>query len=312
MANATQSDETARKLKRDLQSAQQQLAAAQAAAEALNAEEANSLESDESYNNFTRRQKLAAREVERLEKVVREIEAAIDDDLAARELAAFEERYAAVKARNLEAVERLVAFRDEVAPEILKLVADLAQDQEDVDDVNRFVPWQRQLRPADSTVRDRPSQEEEVISSEVIELWCNDMGRPLPEQQQSFVVVDEDGNGCNGSIAANFGKKGIPCHLRKFRRTVKASFRPASDALPLWRSLVLPRLDRIDVPLCDLRRAVAPWQALQLLAQERREPPRDTTIEMIPLGQDGNPLRPTQTYPTIAEEEAIRSDAIDW
>src|SRR6185295_7999110 len=124
-----------------------------------------------------------------------------------------------------------------------------------------------------------------------------------------FVVVDEHGN---GTIAANFGKQGIPCHLRKFRRIVKALLKPASDAIPLWRSLVLPRLDRIDMPLCDLRRAVVPWQALELLAQERREPPRYTTIEIIPLDRDGNPIRPTGAYPTIEQEEAMRSDAVDW
>lgn len=310
MAIAKQaSDDTTRKLKLELQSAKEQLAAAEAAVEALKAEEASSLDSDESFNSFTRRQKLAAREVERLTKVVRDIEVAVDDDLAARELAAFEERYAAVRARNLELIERLIVFRDEVAPEILRLVADLARDQEDVDDVNRLVPRNRRIRDADGAVRDRPSEEAEEISSEDIELWCFSTGQALPEQQQRYVVVDEHGN---GTIAASFGKKGTPCHRRKFRRIVKVSFRPASDALPLWRSLVLPRLDRIDIPLCDLRRAVAPWQALQLLAQERREPPRDTTVEMIPLDRDGNPIRSTLTYPTIEQEEAIRSDAIDW
>lgn len=309
MPNAKQTDETARNLKRELQEAKQQLAAAQAAAEALSSEEEAALLSDDAYSSYARRKKVAGREIERLGKVVRDIEAAIDDDLAARELAAFEERYAAVKARNVELIDRLVKFRDEVAPALIQLVADLARDQEDVDDVNRFVPWQRQIQPADGAVRNRPSQQAEVISSEIIELWCNKLGQPLPEQQQPFVVVDEHGN---GTIAANFGKKGIPCQLRKFRRTVKASFKPASDAVPLWRSLVLPRLDRIDAPLCDLRRAVVPWQALQLLAQERREPPRDKTVEMIPLDQNGNPIRPTDTFPTITEEEAIRPDAIDW
>jgi hypothetical protein len=297
-----------RDLKAELTAARQQLAAAEAAAEALKGEEATSLESDESFNSFTRRQKLAAREVERLTKVVRDIEVAIDDELAQRELAVFEARYAAVKARNHELIHRLVAFRDEVAPALLKLVADLARDQEDVDDVNRFVSWERIIRDADGAVRDRPSQQEEVISTEVIELWCI-QGRPLPEAQQSYVVVDEHGN---GSIAANFGRKGIPCHLRKFRRVVKVLFRPASDAVPLWRSLVLPRLDRIDAPICDLRRAVVPWQALQLLAQERREPPRDTAIEMIPLDHDGNPIKSPSTYPTIEQEAERRSDAIDW
>lgn len=298
-----------RDLNAELAAAREQLAAAEAAAEALKAEEATSLDSDESFNSFTRRQKLADREVERIAKVVRDIEVAVDDDLAARELAAFEERYVGVKARNLELIERLIVFRDEVAPEILRLVADLARDQEDVDEVNRLVPWGRRIRDADGAVRDRPSEEAEEISSEIIELWCFSTGHPLPEQQQLYVVVDERGN---GTIAANFGRNGIPCHRRKFRRVVKASFRPASDALPLWRSLVLPRLDRIDMPLCDLRRVVAPWQALQHLAQERREPPRDTTIEMIPLDRDGNPIGTTLTYPTIEEEEAIRSDAIDW
>lgn len=309
MPNAKQTDETAaRNLKRELQEAKQQLAAAQAAAEALSSEEEAALVDDIAYASYQRRRKLAARAVERLAKIVRDIEVAIDGELAARELAAFEERYAAVKARNLALVDRLVKFRDEVAPEILKLVADLARDQEDVDDVNRFVARERMLRDADGAVRDRPSEEAEVISEEVIELWCNRQGQPFPEQQQPFVVVDEHGN---GTIAANFGKKGIPCQLRKFRRVVKASFKPASDAPPLWRSLVLPRLDRIDAPLCDLRRAVVPWQALQLLAQERREPPRDTTVEIIPVDRDGNPIRPTDTFPTIEEEEAIRS-AIDW
>ncbi len=91
----------ARDLKAELAAAERQLAAAQAAAEALVGEEKAALASDELYASLERRKKLAAREIARLEQVERDIEVAIDDELAARELAEFERQCAAVNERNL-------------------------------------------------------------------------------------------------------------------------------------------------------------------------------------------------------------------
>ncbi len=106
-----------RDLAAELRDAKQQLSAAQAVAETVASEEDAALdEGDDAFARFERRRKLADRDVSRLAKAVSDLEVAIDDKLAARELAAFEERYAGVLVRNLALRDRLVRFREEMVP----------------------------------------------------------------------------------------------------------------------------------------------------------------------------------------------------
>ena len=60
-------------------------------------------------------------------------------------------RYNGVKARNEALQARVSEFREKIAPVLLQLVHDLAQDEVEVEAINRRVPWGERLRSADTT-----------------------------------------------------------------------------------------------------------------------------------------------------------------
>ncbi len=140
-------------------STQREFEAARDAAEAIANQENESLVSDEAFMSWTRRKKLADLELTRLEGEL----AAVADEIQAEEgrqqRDALLKRYNGIKARNEALQARVSEFREKVAPALLQLIHDLAQDEIEVDAINRRVPWGERLRSADATVRCCPSEQ---------------------------------------------------------------------------------------------------------------------------------------------------------
>lgn len=282
MARASIKD---RDLEAELAAARRDAEQARTVADRVVNEESEHLDSDDTYAGFLRRKAMAAREATRLDQLVTSLETELENDQARRELAAFERKYEASKARNLALRDRVVAARETIVPQLLTLLADLAQDAIDVESINRIAPPGYALYPADATVRDRPSAPETVLRDEMVALWCDDRGNVLLSQES--VAVGADGA---GSISADFGRRRIPCSQRKFRRIEKLTWRPASTSIPLWKSMVLPRFDRLDAPLFDGTKVFSAQQALQVLSAERCEHPRNSVVELRPLDVNGNEI----------------------
>lgn len=308
MTAAAKATVEARDLKAELKAAKAALAAAEAAAEVLAGEEETALASDEAWSSLERRKRLADREIDRRRQTISALEIAVDDALAARELAEFERIYAAVKGRNLDLRERFAVFRQQVLPEILRLVVDLAKDEDDVRYVNQRVTRDRVIRGVDFEMRSRPAINQEVLNSQVVELWTINDGQILQNQK----VVQFDDNGQAYALAPNRSK--YWCQRRMFRRVERSYFRPAKDAPPLWKSLEIPSLDQGGQPVYSGKAAMSSRQAIALLeaAVEQLRAPFEppyvaTSIAYEPLDQPIGAFTKSDVSsspPLIVEEKA--------
>ena len=146
---------------------EQEFETARDLAETLANQENEALIDDETYVSWTRRKKLAEREVVRLETAIAAVADEIEAENGRQERDALQKRYAAVKMRNEEVQARLRKYGTEGVAELLTLLRDLAQDELDVGGINGQVPYDEQLRSADRAVRCTPS----VPATEEILYW---------------------------------------------------------------------------------------------------------------------------------------------
>jgi hypothetical protein len=146
------------------ESTRREFEAARDAAEAIANQENQALASDEAFMSWTRRKKLADLELARLEDELASVADEIQAEEGRQQRDALLKRYNTVKARNEALQVRVSEFRETIAPVLLQLIHDLAQDEVEVEAINRRVPWGERLRPADATVRCCPSEQKSEIN----------------------------------------------------------------------------------------------------------------------------------------------------
>jgi hypothetical protein len=141
------------------ESTQREFEAARDAAERIANEENEALVSDDSYSSWLRRKKLADLDLARLKGELASVADEIQAEEGRQQRDALLKRYNTVKARNEALQARVSEFRETMAPVLLQLIHDLAQDEVEVEAINRRVPWGERLRSADATVRCCPSEQ---------------------------------------------------------------------------------------------------------------------------------------------------------
>lgn len=140
------------------ESTQREFEAARDAAETIANQENQALASDNDYASWLRRKKLADLDFARLEGELASVADEIQAEEGRQQRDALLKRYNGVKARNEALQARVSEFREKIAPVLLQLVHDLAQDEVEVEAINRRVPWGERLRSADATARCCPSE----------------------------------------------------------------------------------------------------------------------------------------------------------
>jgi hypothetical protein len=161
---------------------------------------------DETYIRWIRAKKLAEREAARLEAALATVADEIEAEAGRRERDELLKQYNHVKSRNRELQARLAIFQTDVLPEILRLLRDLAQDELDVENINRRVPGEQHLRAADHVVRCIPSVQATEMrffrSAEDIPLLRETIVLPRFDQNGGAFGVLYDGRRVGGAYAA--------------------------------------------------------------------------------------------------------------
>lgn len=253
------------------------LAVARGQVEVLAGQEAVSLESDEAYGAWSRKKRLAEKEVGRLVALVANVEADIEAERANATRAAYEGRYNAAAARNREVVD---LYRTEL-PKAWAIIANLLEKaalaQMETEAVIKEMPADYTPRTwigdPDRSVRCRPPVEEEIVRERIIELW----------------VDPKTGN----TFADQSAPPSVTSIKKQFREVTYRPFRPAGDVAPFYRDLKFPRLDATgSTSLFDGGRLRGPYDVIEALRKSRQRSKSDvpyfTKIE--PLTQDEKPL----------------------
>lgn len=267
------------KLADQLKVVQAQFEAARDAAETIANQEAEALASDESWMQWTRRKKLADMDVARLEGEIARLVVAIEDETAAKAHEANMIAYRQAKARYDELKAGVIRLRDEIWPEIRDLLIGLAEFEAERDQINRL-PNVPGIGSPDKNIRDISSKQQETIEDIVVDVWC------YPGTYNQY--GDQDAVQLDGTVGTHGGRKAFRLQRRQMRRITSYAFQPAIDAQPLWRSLVMPRL---DYPYGDYdhqfdgRHVYMPSDALAQLRFDRRPQPRNVEVIFKPADQ---------------------------
>jgi hypothetical protein len=254
--------------------------------EALAGQEAVSLESDEAYGAWSRRKRLAEKEVTRLLALVSTIEADIAAERAYAVRAAYTARYNAAAARNREVVE---LYRTEL-PKAWAVIADVLEKaalaQIETEAVIKEMPADYTPRTwigdPDRSVRCRPPVEEEIVSERIVELWVDlKTGNTFADQSAPPTV---------SSIK------------KQFKEVTYRPFRPSGDVPPFYRDLKFPRLDATgSTSLFDGGRLRGPYDVIEALRKSRQRSRSDvpciTKIE--PITAEKRPLATVDNSPPM-------------
>lgn len=128
-----------------------------------------------------------------------------------------QEAYARAAAAQRAAADAILADYSTARDTLLRLQRLVAEADAAAEPVNAALPSGAAPLPreCESLVRDRPGQEREVISSEVVELWTGEGGAPVADQAS---VRSRDGRSGSITVSTGFGPHGLPVRKQAFER----------------------------------------------------------------------------------------------
>jgi hypothetical protein len=266
---------------RRLDTARDELAAAEAAAAAISARENTELADPVAYKIWQSEHDAAVAEVKRRRKLVASIE-----DQTAREgeqqaAAALQKRITDAKKNN-----ELIAarMRDEgvkAAEVLLRLTRDNAQAEAETATINSLLPPDASpITSAEVLARARPAMQREEISEKKTELWVFESTGAIVGAQGD-VQVASDGTGTLPSGA--HGRLRIKCVRKQFRSVQYREAEPAARVEPIVTALRLPDFAGPGL-LWDGPRISHPSKALAAFDQlSQANQSRPVLTELVPI-----------------------------